>query len=92
MIWEEIILVPFFFPANNLATAMKKFVQKILNNPLLAFIFWMILLLTKYIIPNIMWGTLVELGGVLIFIASLINWMRKSKKIGKDIKPQDLKK
>lgn len=70
---------------------MKKLFQKILSNPLLALVFWMALLLTRYIIPNVLWGTLVELGGALIFISSIINWSRKSKKKDKDVKPQDLK-
>jgi len=71
---------------------MKKLFQKILSNRLLAFILWMILLLTKYIIAGVLWGALVELGGALIFIASLINWARKSKKKEKEVKPEDLKK
>lgn len=58
---------------------MKKFFQKILNNPLLSFVVWMTLLMTRLIVRGDLWGTIVELGGALIFIASLVNWTRRKK-------------
>jgi len=58
---------------------MRNLFQKILNNPLISFILWMLLLSTKSIIRNDLWGTIVEIGGALIFIASLVNWARSKK-------------
>lgn len=58
---------------------MKQLLQKILNNPLLSLGIWILLLLTKFIITNALWGTIVELGGALMFIISIMNWSKNKK-------------
>lgn len=70
---------------------MKNLFQKIINNPLLALAVWMFLLLTRSIFNNDIYGTVVELGGALLFIASLVNWSR-SKKPSESNEGTDLKK
>jgi hypothetical protein len=58
---------------------MKNFFQKILGNPLLSLAFWIILLLTKMLITDSIWGTLCDLGGAAIFICSLVIWSQRNK-------------
>jgi len=53
----------------------------------------MILLMTRLIIKGDFWGTIVELGGALIFIASLVNWSKNKKASkSKGAETNDLKK
>lgn len=71
---------------------MNKTISKIFANPLLSFVVWMLLLLTKYIIVNDIWGAIVEICGALIFVSSIVNWARKGKKKNNNKEDNNLKK
>jgi len=56
---------------------MKSIFERIQYNPFLAFILLILLNLTKYIIQNPIYGVVIEITGLFIFIVSVINWIIK---------------